>query len=286
MRIETNKSSVSSPETYPNKVAKFWDKTSGIWREIWGPHIHHGYYPPEENINTTLPQERLLDKLTASLDILPGQKMLDVGCGMGETAVYLAKHFPLEITGINLSPTQLAIAQQRAKEEKLASIHFKQEDALTLNFADNCFDIVWSLESCEQFLNKETFIKQAYRVLKPQGKLLLVTWCSDQEIYEGKSAKNYLSLCQTYCIPYMPTIDYYNQLLAQHFTLLLTEDWSRFITPSWQIGLSKLKGYSYFDLLKFCNLTTLPLIWKVNLMADAFQQGHIRYGVFIAQKKG
>ncbi len=284
MKIETSHSVINHPTSFQARVASFWDNTSLVWNEIWGPHIHHGYYSDEKI--TLSPQENLLEKLIKHLTIFPQQKWLDVGCGMGETAIYLSKHFPLHITGINLSEKQLEIARLRAKEEQLDYVVFKKEDALSLqSFHDETFDIVWSLESCEQFLDKEQFIKQCHRVLKPGGKLLLATWCSEKESYEGKMAKDYLALCQTYCVPYMPTMEYYSQRLALYFDVLFKEDWSIYIKPSWAAGLSKLSQYSYFDLLKFCRIKDLPLIWKVNLMADAFQHGHIRYGVFVAQKK-
>lgn len=285
MKVQTNISIISRPAFFQTKIANFWDSTSLVWKEIWGPHIHHGYYSSVEN-NSAIPQEILLEKLIARLNIVPQQKLLDVGCGMGETAIYLSKRFSLEVTGINLSEKQLEIARTRVQEENLTTILFKKEDALSLeSFRDETFDIVWSLESCEQFLDKEKFIQQSYRVLKPGGKLLLATWCSDKEYYEGKLAKNYIALCQTYCVPYMPTMEYYAQHLTRYFNLLLEEDWSTYIKPSWKVGLEKLSNYSFFDLLKFCRISKLPLIWKVNLMADAFENGQIRYGVFIAQKR-
>jgi tocopherol O-methyltransferase len=141
------------------------------------------------------------------------------------------------------------------------------------------------LESCEQFYDKEQFIQQVYRVLKPGGKLMLATWCSDQEYYEGKKAKDYLTLCKAFCVPYMPTISYYSYTLEKYFKILLVQDWSENVKQSWSIGMAKLKNYSLLELLKLCGIKGIFLVKKLSLLQRAFEETKIRYGVFIAEKK-
>jgi tocopherol O-methyltransferase len=284
MIVETYKSVENNPTSVRLHISKFWDNYTNLWNEIWGPHIHHGYYSSHENPSIA-PQELLIEKIIEKLNIKPNQTLLDVGCGIGESAFYLSQHLPISITGITLSKIQLALAQQEAQKRNLQHIEFKIEDAHSLqSFADNTFDIVWSLESCEQFSNKELFLKQAYRVLKPNGKIMIATWCSDKEQYENKEAKQYIELCKYFCIPYMPTINYYSQLIKKDFDILYIDDWSKYVIKSWALGLSKLKTYSYFKLFMLSGFSGLKAINKIHLISNGFQTGKIRYGVFVAQK--
>lgn len=266
-------------------IADFWDKTSDAWRTIWGPHIHHGYY--EQVHSTPLDaQIRLIEKLTALFNIEPQNHILDVGCGMGGSSFYLAKKFNATVTGITLSQKQVAMATQQALAENLNLVSFKVEDALSLEkFKDATFDIVWSLESCEQFFDKKLFIQQAWRVLKPGGKLMLATWCSDQNEYTGVHAEQYHALCKAFDLPYMPTIESYRSILEnQQFQIERAEDWSHHVKKTWDVGVSLVNAYSFIKLTRMIGLRSFLVKKQVKMMRDAFQQGKVRYGVFLATK--
>jgi len=284
--IKTNQPILRDREKITRIIADFWNKTSHGWREIWGPHIHHGYYDTSQSLTPLQAQEALIDKITTMLDMPHHAKVLDAGCGMGGSSMYLAKKFDAMVTGITLSKIQADIARKQCQSENIQTIDFKIEDALALeSFADNSFDIVWSLESCEQFYDKNLFIKNAYRVLKPGGKLMLATWCSDRESYEGKSAKSYKKLCQAFDLPYMPTMQTYQYyLINNNFTVNNVYDWSSFVKQSWDIGLSLANAYSFLKILKLGGWRGLRFRKQVNLMRDAFHQGRVKYGVFLACK--
>lgn len=268
------------------KIANFWDKISLGWRTIWGPHIHHGYYENDNYLTPLQAQIKLIEKLAALIKIIPNAHILDVGCGMGGSTLYLAKHHSASVTGITLSPKQIVIATQQAIEEKIPNVSFKLEDALSLaSFSDNSFDIVWSLESCEQFYDKKLFIQQAFRVLKPGGKLILATWCSAQEEFEGPLAKKYLKLCRAFDLPYMPTSQHYQKLIAsENFNLDKVLDWTEQVKNSWQIGLTLASAYSFLQLLKMGGLRGLQFVKQAKLMQHAFQENRVKYGVFLATK--
>jgi tocopherol O-methyltransferase len=285
MRVNTSVSIMDKPNRIIHKIAKFWNEISFGWKTIWGPHIHHGFYETHENITPLLAQEKLIVKLASLLDLKPGQKLLDVGCGMGGSSIYLAKHYQVAVSGITLSTVQLDIANKEAQNYPELKLQFAIDDAHSLNgFADNTFDIVWALESCEQFYDKQLFIKQANRVLKPAGKLMLATWCSDQEIYENNQAKDYLKICKHFDLPYMPTLEHYRTLLNNQFTIETELDWSAYIKKSWDLGMEALKQYSIFQLLQLGGIKGIQFVSKIKLIRLAFDTGRMRYGVFIAVK--
>jgi tocopherol O-methyltransferase len=287
MRINTNEPIYHDREKITQTIAKFWDQISDAWSNIWGVHIHHGYYENDETIITKEDaQEKLIQKLIATLGVNQDDRILDVGCGMGGSSIYLAKHYQAIVTGITLSNKQVDIASKNAINNGVRNVNFKIEDALSLtSFADSTFDIVWSLESCEQFIDKKLFLKNAYRVLKPGGKLLLATWCSSSEEYQGSEAKQYQKLCHAFDVPYMPTINRYLNLMQQEsFTVTSSSDWSRYVGKSWEIGVSLADAYSYFQLLKMAGWRGLRFANQIKLMREAFRTGRVQYGVFTAAK--
>ncbi len=84
-----------------------------------------------ETPSTTLDDAQLAKKrhLAAKLRLTPGARVLDIGCGWGGLALYLAEHAGAQVTGITLSQEQLALAQVRASEKDLGrQVAFRLQD--------------------------------------------------------------------------------------------------------------------------------------------------------------
>lgn len=287
MIIQTNQPVILNQKKVALRVSKFWDQISEGWQEVYGKHIHHGYYENNQPISHKAAQDKLLIKISDLLNISNEASILDVGCGIGGSSFYLAEKYHANVTGITLSKKQVKMAEIEAHKLNIKNILFKVEDALSLSsIPDQTFDIIWSLESCEQFYDKALFISQAYRVLKPGGKLMLATWCSSHSEFEGLLANKYRKLCLAFDVPYMPTIEYYYAILSKHHFILNTVlDWSLHVKKSWEVGLSLINTYSFLRLLKLGGLRGLRFAKQIKLMRDAFQEDYIKYGVFIATKE-
>lgn len=201
--------------TLYQQIQQFYDASSGLWEQVWGEHMHHGYYGPDGNLKKERRQaqidliEELLDWAGAPSQTQLSQpySILDVGCGIGGSTLYLTEKFSslaannfrlddevdrnfsrspgqsktetkITATGITLSPVQANRAKERAKIAGLENkVNFLVADALNTPFPDNSFDLVWSLESGEHMPDKIKFLQECYRVLKPGGTLILATWC-------------------------------------------------------------------------------------------------------------
>jgi len=103
----------------------------------------------------------------ANLNILPKQTYLDVGCGNGAAAFGIAAEYDLNVTGIDIDPEQIYIAQQRAP--RLGSIRFLVGDAACLPFEDAAFDLVATQKTTHHMRNWEAALAEIVRVLKPGG---------------------------------------------------------------------------------------------------------------------
>lgn len=97
-------------------------------------------------------------------------KVLDVGCGTGQTAVFIVKHFGCHVTGLDSHPLMLKKARKRSKRKYL-SLPFVLGKVENMPFDDNTFDAVIA-ESVTLFTNIPLALKEYARVLKPNGVLL------------------------------------------------------------------------------------------------------------------
>lgn len=148
---------------------------------LWGYSLllkgtkHFGYYPKgEEKISMAEAQRLMEDKLAEKLDLQKDTLVLDAGCGEGNVAAYLAKKYGYRIKGIDL--LNFAIKKAKTKTNKLgldARIDFQVGDYTYLNFSDKTFDGIYTMETLVHVPNYKKALSEFYRVLKPNGKLVL-----------------------------------------------------------------------------------------------------------------
>src|SRR5690606_31683723 len=105
----------------------------------------------------------------------PGQTVLDIGCGWGGMALYLARHLGAKVTGVTLSDEQHALARQRATDGGLDdTVHFLLQDYRN---TEGPFDRVVSVGMFEHVgrPNYLTFFRKSASLLKKDGVMLLHT---------------------------------------------------------------------------------------------------------------
>jgi MPBQ/MSBQ methyltransferase len=99
--------------------------------------------------------------------------VLDVGCGLGGSARYIADEYGCSVIGIDLTDEYIDVANKLTEFVKLTDkVSFKQASALELPFPSENFDIVWTEHTQMNISNKEKFYSELSRVLKPNGRLV------------------------------------------------------------------------------------------------------------------
>src|SRR6516164_5863036 len=91
-------------------IRDHYDQLSFFYRAFWGDHIHHGYWEADETPQAA--QEKLIARLVQRAGIPRGARALDVGCGLGGSSLWLARHWDCSVQGITISPTQAEVAAE------------------------------------------------------------------------------------------------------------------------------------------------------------------------------
>ena len=154
-------------------------KLNSAIEKSFGRHVHWGYWDdPAKARGDDDDYARAAEQLTVELcrlaGIAEGEKILDVGCGFGGTIASLNERFNrLSLTGLNIDAGQLARARQQVQPLHENDVTFCQGDACALPFHDESFDRLLAVECIFHFPSREVFFKEAFRVLRPGGILVL-----------------------------------------------------------------------------------------------------------------
>ncbi len=112
-------------------------------------------------------------ELASLAKIKATDQVLDVGCGIGGTARYLAHQFGCCVTGIDLTDEFVTVGQRLTELVGLTDrVALRQGSALALPFEVNSFDIAWTEHAQMNIADKKQFYSEIARVLKPGGRLL------------------------------------------------------------------------------------------------------------------
>jgi tocopherol O-methyltransferase len=281
------------PSSLSQQIQQFYDSSSGLWEQVWGEHMHHGYYGADGSRrgNRKQAQVDLIEELLAWGSPSSAADILDVGCGIGGSTLYLAQKFNAKATGITLSPVQANRATARAQEANLSSqTDFKVADALNMPFEDESFDLVWSLESGEHMPDKQLFLQECLRVLKPGGTLLVATWCHrscrpPQGPLTDLEQKLLNQIYSAYHLPYIISLAEYADIAENlRFKQVRTADWSDAVAPFWdEVIVSALNPLTIFQILG-AGWQTIQGAFALQWMSTGYRQGLVRYGLLRATK--
>jgi tocopherol O-methyltransferase len=135
--------------------------------------MHMGYW--DHTTHTLSEALSRLNQILAQLaDIQAADSVLDAGCGVGGSSIYIADTYGCKVTGISLCENQIAQAEKYARARHRGPIpSFKTMDFTRTHFAAESFDVVWAIESVCYAREKLDFLKEAHRILKVGGRLVL-----------------------------------------------------------------------------------------------------------------
>lgn len=160
-----------------DEIVRYYDECEIDYRLMWclsrAYAMHYGYWDASVH-GLTAALQRMNEILAECAGIRPEDHVLDAGCGIGGSALYLARKYGCRVTGVTLSHRQARRAREHATRNGFSGrVDFVIGDFDALPFEDASFDLVWALESVCYANDKRRFVREAHRVLR-DGRRLVV----------------------------------------------------------------------------------------------------------------
>jgi cyclopropane fatty-acyl-phospholipid synthase-like methyltransferase len=274
------------------QVADYYDRMQVFYDLVWSRRDVHfgvwgrGTYRRAEAL-------RNVQRIAArGLALAPGSWVLDAGCGVGGTSVFLAEEHQLKAVGCGVSLRQLRRAQKLAERSAASDRpRFLISDYVCSAFRDGFFDGAVAIESACHATSKRDFLSEMARVLRPGGSLVVIDGFVNKLELTRDERVDLERYMRGVALPGLARVDEFRDALAlAGFEDVQCTDRRRSILPSaFLIEAMCLTAVTACGPLFAMGL--LPRLWLRHGLAGLsqrrlFQRGTLAYCVFIARKRG
>ena len=153
-----------------------WFEYRFLWLDPRNRALHFGYEQPGEKGHAES-LVALNHVMAEHASMRRGERVLDAGCGVGGTSLWLTEEYEADVVGINLVGEHIERARRYARERGLGGrVRFEQADYTDTGFAADDFDVVWAQESACHAPDKVAFCAEAARVLRPGGRVVMAEY--------------------------------------------------------------------------------------------------------------
>jgi tocopherol O-methyltransferase len=273
---------IAFPSITKSAIRNHYDLATPFYRLLWGEHIHHGLWEGEDDSVATA-QQRLIERLVEMAQIEPGQRILDVGCGMGGSSMALARRHGCVVTGLTLSRLQQLWATTIAAFRGVGRrTRFLQADAEKIRFPEASFDVVWNVECSEHLFDKPAFFRRVAAWLRPGGRVALCAWLAGN----GPNHEHQVELvCQHFLCPSLGTAeDYLDWFDAAGLVKGRWVDVTAQVEGTWDICMDRLRTSGLRHLGWVIGANMQRFLDHFSTLRDAYRTRAMRYGVFTAEK--
>ena len=269
-------------------IQRFYDVGSVYYSEIYGEHIHDGYYITGCESRAEA-QENLIRFLVEKAGIQKGARVLDVGCGTGGGSLWLAKNLGASTVGITISSKQLEMAEASA-EKYLTDSVFYLMDAEKMDFACK-FDVTWAVAVCTHFEKQREFIKRATRFLVSGGTFIIYDWMLPPSGPGNSNDGRYLtSVKRGLLLQSLHTLAEYKAWFTEiGYDIVYAEDVTPFTIKTWDDAIYFVKQPAVwkliYELVRKEGKEVFSFVKSLSDMKTALNKKKLIAGIIIARKK-
>ena len=192
------------------QIAEYYDRTAIHYQRAWDLNnslaLHYGYWDQQvQSFSASL--QRMNEVLSEFGEITKQDLVLDAGCGVGGSLIFMAKNIGCTARGITLSQAQVESATRNATVNGVTSLlHFEKADFTATPFADDTFDVIWTLESVVHAADKALFFKEAHRILKKGGRLVMGEYFKSEKPFRNWENKMLEKWLHAWAVPNLCTL--------------------------------------------------------------------------------
>jgi len=270
-------------------VERYYDRTIGLYKRVWHGDtgaLHYGFWPAHVRTH----RESLLEVnrfMAEKAKIKAGDHVLDAGCGVGGAVIWLSRETRAEVTGISLSEKQLETARKNAQGLP-SRVSFLRQDFLRTSFKDGSFDVVWGDESVCYAKDKLEFLKEAFRILRPGGRIIITDGFIAKQ-RTPKQEKLYQNFCYGYVLPNLSVPEQFHMDIEKAgFQNIQSWDKTKEILPSvrrlhW-LGLAMFLPLNILRWLGIISVELQKNLYPVMAQYQLITSGGASHQVFYAEK--
>lgn len=199
-------------------IVRYYDTLELDYRYMWnlGRNVamHFGYWDAAtRSFTDALERENAV--LAEIVQVNRADRVLDAGCGIGGSSIYLARRFGCRVTGITISDKQVRTARRLARRQGVAQLaRFARMDYQRTGFADASFDVVWAIESVCHAPDKAAFAREMHRVLAPGGRLVVADGFATCERFDDVSQSLMRRWLRGWCVEALATVEEFSRNLG------------------------------------------------------------------------
>jgi sterol 24-C-methyltransferase len=271
------------------RVWRYYDRTESRIGYTYLLHgtKHFGWYKPGQSMwEFTKAMHQMEYELGKRLSLPPEAVVLDAGCGTGAVARTMATRYQLQVTGIDILDFNLEEARKRSAKAGLQDrTTFLLGDYSNLEFADESFDGVYTMETVVHAADPAVVLSEFWRVLRPGGRLVMFEYSRTPEA-ELSPASN--AALQRVCdMGAMPTWlkmnhgDMERLLKQQHFAVESAEDVTEHMIPMLR-AFSLIGRFPYF--VGRVSGRTAKVVNALSGVEMYKHQDAWRYNIYVATK--
>jgi cyclopropane fatty-acyl-phospholipid synthase-like methyltransferase len=270
------------------RIARYYDETQVLYTRLWSRDgVHYGLW--DASTRGRREAIRNLDRCVArELSLPAGSRVLDAGCGVGGTSLFLARQHQYHMTGLTLSQHQLRVARRSAASLPAAQRPaFLLRDYLDTGLGGGSFDGAFAIESACYAESTPALLRELHRVLRPGGRLVVTD--GFRRRLEPADAPRYARLLRGFALTHLADADEFEaQLHDAGFSDVRRSDKRTEILPS-AAAIERLSWLGIAVCALPCALGLFPRAWLDHGLAGIsqrplFERGSIQYCVFSATK--
>ena len=216
------------------ELAQYYRRSGWWYKHFWDiGGLHHGIFEGKTSNHRQAVENQYRLVIDAG-KIRQSMRVLDIGCGVGDGACYIAKNTGAKIVGISIVPEQVKSGIKLSMLENLSNlVTFKVMNFQHTDFPPDYFDVVYGIESVSHSPDKHQLLKEMSRILKSGGKLIVSDGYlirKPENMKENACLKNLLDGWHMYELIHIDTM--LKHLKSNNLIITLKKDYITAITNS------------------------------------------------------